>query len=184
MEFIHRRNAQRIPTSLVTDEIKELVGGEQVEVIVTIDEQEYDKAREELISEAQGDFFFVLTLTKGWYLIKVSVTSSLKPEKWQFIVNYWVGQNLFARNWTQSLFLLLCSLGILGPQLSLRQFTFSSKEAYLCWGRMGRGKRDFPLPIVLREASTAETPDEERQLRSFASPFTLSLILIYRFSQG
>ena len=65
MEFIHRRNTQRIPTSLVTDEIKELAGGEQVEVIVTIDEQEYDKAREELISEAQGDFFFVLTLTQG-----------------------------------------------------------------------------------------------------------------------
>ena len=49
----------------VTDEIKELAGGEQVEVIVTIDEQEYDKAREELINEAQGDFFFVLTLTQG-----------------------------------------------------------------------------------------------------------------------
>ena len=92
MEFIHRRNAQRIPTSLVTDEIKELAGGEQVEAIVTVDEQEYDKAREELISEAQGDFFFVLTLTQGWYLIKVAVTSSLKPEKWQFIVNYWVAQ--------------------------------------------------------------------------------------------
>ena len=43
---------------LVTDEIKELAGGEQVEVMVTIDEQEYDKAREELISEAQGEFFF------------------------------------------------------------------------------------------------------------------------------
>ena len=42
---------------------------------------------------------------------------------------------------------------------------------------MGRGKRDFPLPIVPREASTAETPEEERQLRSFASPFTFSLIL-------
>ena len=70
MEFIHRRNAQRIPTSLVTDEIKELVGGEQVEVIVTIDqeyidEQEYDKAREELISEAQGDFFFRLNINEG-----------------------------------------------------------------------------------------------------------------------
>ena len=65
MEFIHRRNAQRIPTSLVTDEIKELAGGEQVGVIVTIDEHEYDKAREELISGAQGDFFFLLTLTQG-----------------------------------------------------------------------------------------------------------------------
>ena len=42
---------------------------------------------------------------------------------------------------------------------------------------MGRGKKDFALPIVPREASTAETPEEGRQLRSFASPFTLSLIL-------
>ena len=33
--------------------------------VLTIDEQEYDKAREELISEAQGDFFFILTLTQG-----------------------------------------------------------------------------------------------------------------------
>ena len=65
MEFIHRRNAQRIPTSLVTDEIKELAGGEQVEAIVTVDEQEYDKAREELISEAQGDFFFRLNINAG-----------------------------------------------------------------------------------------------------------------------
>ena len=66
MEFIHRRNAQRIPTSLVTDEIKELAGGEQVEVIVTIDEQEYDKAREELISdEAQDGFFLRLNINAG-----------------------------------------------------------------------------------------------------------------------
>ena len=41
---------------LVTDEIRELGGGEQVEVIVTIDEREYDKARNELISKVQGDF--------------------------------------------------------------------------------------------------------------------------------
>ena len=60
------------------DELRELTGEEQVEVIVTIDEEEYDKAREELISEAQGDFpfFLELTLTHGWYLI-----SSLKLEK-------------------------------------------------------------------------------------------------------
>ena len=50
---------------LVTDEIKELAGGEQVEVIVTIDEQEYDKAREELISEAQGGFFLRLNINAG-----------------------------------------------------------------------------------------------------------------------
>ena len=50
------------------DELRELTGEEQVEVIVTIDEEEYDKAREELISEAQGDFpffFLELTLTHG-----------------------------------------------------------------------------------------------------------------------
>ena len=48
------------------DELRELTGEEQVEVIVTIDEEEYDRAREELIREAQGVFFFSvfpLTLT-------------------------------------------------------------------------------------------------------------------------
>ena len=61
------------------DELRELTGEEQVEVIVTIDEEEYDRAREELIREAQGVFFFPvfpLTLTHRWYLI-----SSLKLEK-------------------------------------------------------------------------------------------------------
>ena len=37
-----------------TDEIREFAGGEHVEVIVTIDEREYDKARSELGNEAQG----------------------------------------------------------------------------------------------------------------------------------
>ena len=32
----------------VTDEVRELAGGEQVEVDVTIDEEEYEKARNEL----------------------------------------------------------------------------------------------------------------------------------------
>lgn len=39
----------------VTDEMREIVGGEQVEVIVTIDQLEYEKARTELISEAHGE---------------------------------------------------------------------------------------------------------------------------------
>ena len=49
------------------DELREFTGEEQVEVIVTIDEEEFDKAREELIREAQGVFFsvFQLTLTHG-----------------------------------------------------------------------------------------------------------------------
>ena len=41
---------------VVTDEMRELAGGEQVEVIVTIDQLEYEKAWKELISEEQGDF--------------------------------------------------------------------------------------------------------------------------------
>ena len=43
-----------LQTLLVTDEMREIAGGEEVEVIVTIDELEYEKARTELISEAQG----------------------------------------------------------------------------------------------------------------------------------
>ena len=40
----------------ITNEITEISGGEQVELIVTIDEQEYNKARKELSMEAQrGD---------------------------------------------------------------------------------------------------------------------------------
>ena len=39
---------ERLEASFVTGEIKDLAGGEQVEVIVTIDEEEYDKARNEL----------------------------------------------------------------------------------------------------------------------------------------
>ena len=37
-----------------TDEIRKFAGGEHVEVIVTIDEREYDKARSELGNEAPG----------------------------------------------------------------------------------------------------------------------------------
>ena len=40
----------------ITDEVTEIADGEQVELIVTIDEQEYNKARKELSMEAQrGD---------------------------------------------------------------------------------------------------------------------------------
>ena len=44
----------KIQALLVTDEMRELAGGEQVEAIVTIDEQEYDKARNKLANEIQG----------------------------------------------------------------------------------------------------------------------------------
>ena len=45
-------------TFFVNDEMREFAGEEQVEVIVTIDEEEYEKARTELIkmNEAKGDF--------------------------------------------------------------------------------------------------------------------------------
>ena len=47
----------------VTDEMRELAGGEQVQAIVTIDPQEYEKARNELaVLEAQGKECFHLAL--------------------------------------------------------------------------------------------------------------------------
>ena len=46
---------KRLQALFVTDEMRDLTGGEQVEVVVTIDEEEYEKARNELaIVEAQG----------------------------------------------------------------------------------------------------------------------------------
>ena len=43
---------------LVTDKMREeLVRGEHVNVIVTIEEQEYEKARKELLTEAEGNIF-------------------------------------------------------------------------------------------------------------------------------
>ena len=45
----------RLEALFVTDEMRELAGGEGVEVTVTIDEREYEKARNELIAEARGN---------------------------------------------------------------------------------------------------------------------------------
>ena len=46
---------KRLQAIFVTDEMRDLVGGDQVEVTVTIDEEEYDKARNELANaEVQG----------------------------------------------------------------------------------------------------------------------------------
>ena len=44
----------RLQTFFATDELRELAGGEQVEVIVTIEEQEYEKACLQLTRKAQG----------------------------------------------------------------------------------------------------------------------------------
>ena len=49
------KNGTRLQVLFVTDEMKELAGGEQVEVVVTIEDEEYEKARDELATvEAQG----------------------------------------------------------------------------------------------------------------------------------
>lgn len=45
----------RLEALFVTDEMKELAGGKGVEVIVSIDEQEYEKAQDELTTEARGN---------------------------------------------------------------------------------------------------------------------------------
>ena len=45
----------RLEALFVTDEMRELAGGEGVEVIVTIDEREYENARYELTTEARGN---------------------------------------------------------------------------------------------------------------------------------
>ena len=53
---------ESLQTLFVSDEMKELAGGEQVEVTVTIDQQEYEKTMEELISRELGDFIFILSV--------------------------------------------------------------------------------------------------------------------------
>ncbi|CAH3035042.1 unnamed protein product, partial [Porites evermanni] len=59
------------------DELRELTGEEQVEVIVTIDEEEYDKAREELIREAQVVFIILFSFTLGLILSCKDTISNL-----------------------------------------------------------------------------------------------------------
>ena len=54
---------ESLQTLFVSDEMKELAGGEQVEVTVTIDQQEYEKTMEELISKELGDFTFILSVS-------------------------------------------------------------------------------------------------------------------------
>ena len=46
---------RRLYDFFVTDEVKERAGGETVDVNVTIEEEEYDKACRELINEARGN---------------------------------------------------------------------------------------------------------------------------------
>lgn len=68
----------KIQALLVTDEMRELAGGEQVEAIVTIDEQEYDKASDKLSNETQDD-------PKGK---EERHHKYLEQEKYEYIQNY------------------------------------------------------------------------------------------------
>ena len=47
---------RRLYNFFVTDEVNERAGGERVEVNVSIEEEEYDKACRELINEGRGNF--------------------------------------------------------------------------------------------------------------------------------
>ena len=62
----------------VTDEMRELAGGEQVQAIVTVEPQEYEKARNELAAfEAQGkDVFNFNSFTRD-----LSIDKSIKISK-------------------------------------------------------------------------------------------------------
>ncbi|KAJ7379037.1 CCR4-NOT transcription complex subunit 6-like [Desmophyllum pertusum] len=72
----------RLYNFFVTDEIRELAGGEEVEVNVTIEEQEYEKACLEFINEAQGNsilLYLVLNQLKRFiYLLKISADLHVK----------------------------------------------------------------------------------------------------------
>ena len=59
---------KRLQVLFVTDEMKELAGGEQVEVVVTIEEEEYEKARDELATvEAQGYKIYIIFTIEHFY---------------------------------------------------------------------------------------------------------------------
>ena len=59
----------------VTDEVRELANGEDVEVNVTIDEDEYQKACLEMMNGAQG----IVCCTIGFLLLSPTLLSQLKP---------------------------------------------------------------------------------------------------------
>ena len=65
---------KRLYDFFVTDEIKKLAEGEDVEVNVTIDEGEYQKACLELMNGAQG----IVCCTVGFLLLSPTLLSQLK----------------------------------------------------------------------------------------------------------
>ena len=76
---------RRLYNFFVTDEVKERAGGETVEVSVTIEEEEYDKACRELINEARGNLILypriIYKISKnvsfGWSKTSVDLSASL-----------------------------------------------------------------------------------------------------------
>ena len=72
---------KRLQVLFVTDEMKELAGGEQVEVVVTIEDEEYEKARDELATvEAQGRKVKKHTYKKRSRSISVTNYQEFVPE--------------------------------------------------------------------------------------------------------
>ena len=66
---------KRLFDIFVTDEIRKLAEGEDVEVNVTIEEEEYQKACLELMNGAQG----IVCCTIGFLLLSPTLLSQLKP---------------------------------------------------------------------------------------------------------
>ena len=72
---------KRLQVLFVTDEMKELAGGEQVEVVVTIEDEGYKKARDELATvEAQGRKVKKQTYKKRSRSISVTSYLEFAPE--------------------------------------------------------------------------------------------------------
>ena len=65
---------KRLYDIFVTDEMRKLVDGEDVEVNVTIEEEEYQKACLELMNGAQG----IVCCTVGFLLLSPALLSQLK----------------------------------------------------------------------------------------------------------
>lgn len=57
---------ERLQNFFVTDEIRELAGGD-VEVIVTINEGEYEKAHSKMSSEVEGSLFILTSVSVHFY---------------------------------------------------------------------------------------------------------------------
>ena len=73
---------RRLYDFFVTDEVKEQAGGETVEVNVSIEEEEYDKACRELIKEARGN-----VTSKTSVDFSASLINKQKRDIWRVLKN-------------------------------------------------------------------------------------------------